>query len=112
MTQERLNELTHNASIKYTKAVKEEIRQAAAQYGITVPNCTCRNKWFDVLVQIGIRMKKDAVTEEVKQEYKFKLKTRFLFQQHVFDQSTPIADIKWLEGRYPYVFKICYDKVK
>ena len=112
MTQERLNELTHNASLKYTKAVKEEIRQAAAQYVIAVPNCTCRNKWFDVLVQIGIKMKQNAVTKEVKQLYKFKLRNRFLFQQHIFDQSTPIADIQWLEGRYPYVFKICYDKVK
>lgn len=112
MTTERLNQLTQDPSVKFTKKVKDEIRQAAAQYGITVPNCTCRNKWFDVLVQIGIKMKKEANTTEVKQKYKFKLKTRFLFQHHGFDQSTSIADIMWLEARYPYVFKICYDKVK
>lgn len=112
MTIERLNQLTQDPSIKFTKKVKDEIRQSASFYGIVVPECTCRNKWFDVLVQIGIAMRKEKNIEETSDTYKFQRPTRALFLGKRFDQTTPIETIQWLEKNYPYVFKIYYKKVK
>lgn len=98
---------------RFTKEIKEKIANTANAYGITLPNCKCRNKWYDVLVLIYKKMK---VMETHTADGKPKVNEHFTYLRpndvvirgKRFGPCTHDDDIRWLMIREPNLFKLYY----
>lgn len=81
---------------------KQAIKETAAHYGIPIPNCSCRNKWNDTLIQLALIMKPTS------ENYIYNKPNDFHFKGKTFNNNTSKEDIIWLKTSYPTLFKTLY----
>lgn len=98
---------------RFTKEVKEAITDTARAYGVAIPNCKCRNKWYDTLMLIYKAMKvREARTENGKpkmnEHYQFLRPNAVVIRGKRFDAYSHDDDIKWLMVREPMLFPKFY----
>lgn len=117
MTIQELKKLANEP--KYTQAVKEVIKKEADKYGIVIPNCKCRNKWHDVIMQIYNIEKKKEVAKIVRPYINTTPTTVFRYKGtsgckvngKVYDQNTSTEDILALKRHKPALFEAFYEEM-
>lgn len=113
MTLEQVRALA-NAQ-RYTQEIKSAIADEAAKYGIVIPNCKCRNKWHDAIMQVYHAMKSALPVVKVKRDplnitFVYKKTTASRIGGKIYDENSPVEDIISLRNAKPTVFNALYEE--
>lgn len=105
MTLEEIKTMANNSQLKFTKKIKSILTAEAAQYGIEIPNCSCRNKWSDLLLQLY------AIKRNEVKKYKYLGVATTVWKGRSYNDYTNNYDINTLRINNPKLFKQLYKLV-
>lgn len=107
MSKEEIKLLANSPTLKFTAALKRKLRLEADEYGITIPQCGCRDKWKDLLLQLYYI----KIRAERQSPFVFLKSKPVLFRNISYNSATPEAEIRYLRATNPLLFKKLYKEV-
>ena len=108
MTLEDIKEMANNPQLKFTKKIKEILIAEARLYNIEIPQCACRNKWSDLLLQLYAIKRGEA---RLQPKYRYLLSTAAKTNCGEFNAATPNDKIDRLKRTNPLLFKKLYREI-
>lgn len=106
---------------RFTKELKETLMKEASQYGISIPQCKCRNKWSDLVMALYHAKKKELEgnTKEVEKAqntpssvaYRYKFKAGVRINGKVYNSQSSLSDILLLKKHNYALFSRYFGEV-
>jgi hypothetical protein len=105
MTIEDVKQMANNSQLKFTKKIKSLLTAEAAKYGIEIPNCACRNKWSDLLLQLYAAKNKEA---KLAPKFKYLKNYTTISGGVYYNEATDPNKIEQLRRTNPLLFTKLY----
>lgn len=88
---------------RFTKELKDTLMKEASQYGISIPQCKCRNKWNDLVMALYHAKKKElegntkevvkAQNKPISVAYRYKFKAGVRINGKIYNSQSSLSDI-------------------